>query len=59
MTLIKNMKIASNVLTQSMIETIYLLKDVVLLILNVCFVLKKKNVKFQEEFSVDFIVERL
>lgn len=59
MTLIKNMKIASNVLTQSMIETIYLLKDVVLLILNVRFVLKKKNVKFQEEFSVDFIVERL
>lgn len=58
MTLIKNMKIASNVLTQSMIETIYLLKDVVLLILNVRFVLKK-NVKFQEEFSVDFIVERL
>lgn len=58
MTLIKNMNIASNVLTQSMIETIYLLKDVVLLILNVRFVLKK-NVKFQEEFSVDFIVERL
>lgn len=42
MTLIKNMKIASNVLTQSMIETIYLIKDVVLLILNVRFVLKKK-----------------
>lgn len=42
MTLIKNMNIASNVLTQSMIETIYLLKDVVLLILNVRFVLKKK-----------------